>query len=124
MNLSKEAIEAIEEIANRVTKERVENSDGFIEFSDPNQKLDAVYVQDFANVVSEALTNPEIYAKAGLVSFEEMDKFLKWKRIYIKSEAEKALRSDSVEEEKEIFVRLRNYNNAQLFQIYQDNKTK
>lgn len=67
---------------------------------------------------TEALTNPEIYEKAGLVSFEGMDKFLKWKRIYIKSEAEKALRSDSVEEEKEIFVRLRNYTNAQLFQIY------
>ena len=78
MNLSKEAIEAIEKIANRVTKERIQNEEDFTEFADPNQKLDAAYVQDFANVVSESLTNPEIFEKAGLISLDDAMQFAEW----------------------------------------------
>ena len=94
--LPQEAIEAIEE-----------------EF--PVNKGLPIYM-DYRDGAKIALTNPDIYSKAGLISLEEMAEFFKWLTENATHWLGKDLWEYNLDE--------KDYTTAQLFQIYQEQKEK
>jgi len=117
MKLSKECIELIqhhsEERASRLYDQNSQNVSEVMEWTQWDNRR-----HNYEQGATEALTNPSIYEKAGLISLEDAFGFAEWlpKQLGIGYSIEdKAWFSNSGKSRHEI---------AQLFQIYQEQKEK
>lgn len=107
--LSKEVIEAIEEIV-----EKYYPID--LGYDNVITTLDSTQNEEMRNCClwgfKEAITKPEIYEKAGLISLEDAMFFSEWAQY------------ECIRPEGDWILEKQLYTTAQLFQIYQDTKNK
>lgn len=115
--LSNECIEAIENYC-------TENWTPFLKDRNPEKTQREIEVA--IGGMQAGLTTESIYSKAGLISLEDVDDFVDWKRRYLKTELEKVSKANSTSEVVDIVDKVDklklNSNTPQLFQIYKQHK--